>query len=165
VKHPAADLITAPLARRHDPHDSYQKTKRHSPWPVLKHQQEARTMSNVIPFVAAGSVNFDAIPEIRRIPDVERGRRIRHRMRAIADAFPASLWVLGMHKLELVELLAKKRASNEIVPAEFLEDFTTAARHARAVTDMIEAARVRVAVALNLPVYALDDEDNGDDAA
>jgi hypothetical protein len=47
-----------------------------------------------------------------------------------------------MHKHELVELLAKKRASNEIVPEEFLEDFTTAAHHARAVAAMIEDARL-----------------------
>jgi hypothetical protein len=49
-------------------------------------------MSNVVPFVVAGgSVDFDAIPEIRRTPRAESRKRIVRRLRAIADAFPASV--------------------------------------------------------------------------
>jgi hypothetical protein len=53
-------------------------------------------------------------------------------------------------------------------PPKFPISNTTAARHARAVAEMIEGARLRVAVALNMPIYALDedeDDDGGDDAA
>jgi hypothetical protein len=116
-------------------------------------------MSNVIPFIA-DAADFNAIPEIRCQSWTERHRRIRHRILAIADAFPASVKVLGMHKQELVALLEEQRASNNI-PADFFADFTAAARHARAVAEMIENARLRIAIVLDVPVYEDDDEDGG----
>ena len=56
-------------------------------------------MSNVLPFIA-GTVDFEAIPEIRRQSEAERAERIRYRLRTIADAFPASVKVLSLNRNE-----------------------------------------------------------------
>jgi hypothetical protein len=79
--------------------------------------------------------------------------------------FPVSVKFLGLNRDELSALLAKLQADNKIIPTELMEEYESAVREARAVAAMIEDARLRVALVLNMPVYEDDEEDDGDDAA
>jgi hypothetical protein len=112
--------------------------------------------TNVIRF----PFGFDAVPEVKTMSPGRRRKLMRKQLTMLGAAIPCAIELLGKDQSEIVALMGDSSESAEAWVAEF----GRAANRALDIAELLAAARDRIALALNIPVPAHDD-DGDDDAA